>query len=63
MASADQYRVKAAEFLEKIKAESSPTMQVEHARMAASYFRLAELADRNAKTDPEYETPIKPGAA
>jgi len=51
MTSADWYRAEAAEFLEKIKAEPSPTMQVEHVRMAASYFRLAELADRNARAD------------
>jgi len=63
MASADQYRVKAAEFLKKVRAETDPTLQVEHARMAASYFRLAELADRNAKTDLVYGTPVKPGGA
>ncbi len=51
MTSADQYRVKAAEFLKMLKAETNPTLLVEHARMAASYFRLAELADRNARTD------------
>ena len=55
MTSADQYRVKAAEFLKMLKAETNPTLLVEHARMAASYFRLAELADRNARTNVVYE--------
>ena len=57
MTSANQYRVKAAEFLKMLKAETNPRLLVEYARMAASYFRLAELADRNARTDVVYEPP------
>jgi hypothetical protein len=45
--------------------EPTPILQTEYARMAASYIRLAELADRNAMTDVVYEPPLRqrPGAA
>jgi PHD/YefM family antitoxin component YafN of YafNO toxin-antitoxin module len=62
MATAVQYRVKAAEFTAKTEAETNPTLQVEHARKAAVYLRLAELVDRNAMTDAGYEMDLKPAA-
>ena len=58
MTQADQYRVKAAEFAARAKAESSPKLQVEYAMIAAGYLRLAEQADRNARTDVTYEPPL-----
>jgi hypothetical protein len=57
MNSADHYRIKAAEFAAMARSESAPTLQVEYARMAANYLRLAELADRNSQTDVVYEPP------
>jgi hypothetical protein len=64
MTQADQYRVRAAEFAAKARAETRPSRQLEFARMAASYIRLAETADQNATTDVVYETPNRqsPGA-
>jgi hypothetical protein len=58
MTQADQYRVKAAEFAAKAKAEPSQKVQVEYAMIAAGYLRLAEQADRNATTDVVYEPPL-----
>ena len=59
MTQANQYRVRAAEFAAKAKAERQPSVQLEYARMAASYIRLAEAADQNATTDVVYETPLR----
>jgi hypothetical protein len=64
MSTANQYRVRAAEFAAMAKAETAPPLQTEYAKMAISYLRLAELADRNAMTDVVYEPPTqKFGAA
>jgi hypothetical protein len=57
MMSADLYRQKGQEFLLKAAKESSHLLQVEYAQMAQSYFRLAEMAESNEKTDVVYETP------
>ncbi|HET7681192.1 MAG TPA: hypothetical protein VFK79_13795 [Xanthobacteraceae bacterium] len=57
MTSADQYRVRAAEFAAMAKSEANPALQLEYATIAASYLRLAEQADRNAMNDVAYETP------
>jgi hypothetical protein len=57
MSSADHYRTRAAEFAAMARSQSVPTLQVEYARMAANYLRLAELADRNSQTDVVYEPP------
>jgi len=57
MTSADHYRIKAAEFAGMARTESAPDLQVEYAKMAASYLRLAELADRNSMNDVVYEPP------
>jgi hypothetical protein len=61
MTRADEYRKKAAEFSALARLESSPGLQIEHAKMAANYLRLAELADRNAENDIVYETPPASG--
>ena len=55
--SADLYRQKGQEFLLKAAEESNHVLQVEYAQMAQSYFRLAEMAESNQKTDVVYETP------
>jgi hypothetical protein len=63
MRSADQYRVKAAEFSARARMETSPRLQVEYAKMAASYLRLAEMADQNSNNDVVYEPPTRDGQA
>jgi hypothetical protein len=57
MSTADKYRIRAAEFAAMAKSETIPALQTEYDKMAVSYIRLAELADRNALTDIVYETP------
>ena len=57
MTSADQYRVKAAEFAALAKIERSTSLQTEYVTMAAAYLRLAEQADRNTTNDMMYDTP------
>jgi hypothetical protein len=56
MTSAAYYRVKAAEFSAMARSESAANLQIEYAKMAANYLRLAELADRNSLTDVVYES-------
>ena len=63
MTSTDQYRVKAAEFAARAKTETEPRLQVEFAKMAAAYLRLAEMAMRNSETDIVYETPARSGSS
>lgn len=58
MNSADYYRAKAAEFAAMSKTETDDWLQTEYARMAASYLRLAEQAERNSLTQVVYETPL-----
>lgn len=55
--AADQYRVKAPEFTSLAGGESNSNLQLAYAAMAQAYFRLAVLADQNAKTNLVYETP------
>ena len=61
--SADIYRQKGQEFLQKAAEETSQPLQVEYAQMAQSYFRLAEMAERNEQTDVVYETPAADAAS
>ena len=58
MTSGNQYRVKAAEFAALARSETSTRLQVEYAKMAASYLRLAEMADHNRDTDVVYKPPL-----
>ena len=51
MTVAETYRAKAAEFLGKAEAETEPIVRTEYERLVKWYLRLAEQADRNAKTD------------
>ena len=57
MTSADQYRVKAAEFLAKAHWEANPRLQLEYTTMAERYLRLAVHAEQSSKTEVVYETP------
>jgi hypothetical protein len=57
MTLGDQYRVRAVEFEAKAKCAPDSEMQAEFENLARSYRRLAEQADRNARTDIVYETP------
>jgi hypothetical protein len=57
MSTADQYRVKAAEFSRMARGETNPRLQLEYAGMAELYFRLSLLAEKNQKNDLLYETP------
>ena len=58
MTSADQYRVKAAEFLARAHWEPDPHLQLEYTSMAQSYLDLAILADQNSsQSDMAGETP------
>ena len=58
MVPGDQYRVKAAEMAAIARAEADPFQKAEYERLALSYVRLADQADRNAQTDLTYETPM-----
>jgi hypothetical protein len=53
MTRGHSYRVRAAEFIERAKTTTDPIFQIEHARMAAAYLRLAEQADRRVSTEAE----------
>jgi hypothetical protein len=54
---AADYRNKAALFASLARAETSPMLHMEYAKMAQSYLHLALLAERNSHTDVVYETP------
>ena len=58
MTSADEYRAKAAEFSASAQSEKSPALQIEYAKMAAAYIRLAEMAERNAENGVVRESAI-----
>ncbi len=55
--AADEYRIKAAELDAKARLELDPFAQAELQRLAESYRRLAEQAERNSRTDVVYEPP------
>jgi hypothetical protein len=57
MPTGDEYRSKAAEIMERVRAETEPRLSAELAKLAYAYLRLADQADRNALTDLVYETP------
>ena len=60
MTSADEYRVKAAEFSAKARQELNPALRAQFENFALGYLRLAEQAERNSKNDLVYETPAPP---
>jgi hypothetical protein len=60
MAVGDEYRAKAAEFLPKAHTESDPKRFMELGKLAASYERLANQAERNVQVDLAYESAPPP---
>jgi hypothetical protein len=58
MTSADQYRVKAAEYEALAQSDLNPFVCRELQLLAKAYRRLSELADRNLRTDIVYEPPF-----
>jgi hypothetical protein len=52
-----EYRAKAAELLARAQREGSRALRLEYKILAQSYFGLANLAERNSRTDIVYETP------
>jgi hypothetical protein len=57
MSSAKFYRDKAIKHLEEGHLVGSAAMQADAIRLALSYLRLADLAEKNSTTDIVYETP------
>lgn len=57
MAPGDLYRVKAADMNARAKRETSLLIRAEFENLALAYLRLADQADRNARTDVVYEPP------
>ena len=57
MAPGDLYRVKAADMNARAKRETSLLIRAELENLALAYLRLADQADRNARTDVVYEPP------
>lgn len=62
MATPADYRLKAAEFVAKAQHEPAATTRLAYQLLAQSYLGLAELAERNSRTDVVYETPPDPRA-
>jgi hypothetical protein len=63
MTPADQYRVLAARFTARAKAEQNSRLRSEWQYLAICYLRIAEQADRNSQTDVVYEPPLKDAGA
>ena len=55
--SAELYRAKAAECLAMASSITDPDSRVSLLKMARKWLRLAELAEKNGRTDLVYETP------
>ena len=60
MTLGDDYRIKAAELRARARREANVALRQECERLALSYLRLAEQAERNAATDIVYEPPPQP---
>ena len=57
MAPGDLYRLKAADMNTRANRETNLLIRAEFENLALAYLRLADQADRNARTDVVYETP------
>jgi hypothetical protein len=55
-----EYSAKAIWHLELAERETDVEKKTENLTLALSYMRLAQLAEKNAKTDLVYETPAPP---
>jgi hypothetical protein len=60
MTPGECYRIRAAELDAKARGERDPELRAEFENLARGYRRLAQQADRNARTDIVYETPPHP---
>jgi hypothetical protein len=60
MPTADDYRTKAAELHARTKSELDGATRAELQHLALSYLRLADQAEKNARSDLVYETPAEP---
>ena len=60
MQSADHYRKLAAEFRAKAAQESRPALRLDLNRLAQSYLRLAEQAEKNVQANVSYELASSP---
>jgi hypothetical protein len=58
-----EYRAKAAELLARARREGNWALRLEYEILAQSYLGLANLAERNSRTDLVYETPRRARAA
>jgi len=58
MTAGDAYRAKAVELTAQARDELKRAQELEV--LASSYLRLADLADRNARTNLIFEPPISP---
>ena len=57
MSTAKFYRDKAVKHLEEVQLIGNPAMHADAVRLALSYLRLADMAEKNSTTDIVYETP------
>ena len=55
MTTGDEYRGRAANLRAKAQRETNAAVRTEFERLALSYLRLAEQAERNSLTDVVYE--------
>ncbi len=60
MTPSDQYRKLAAQLDAKARQETNSALKAEWGRMAKSYLRLAEQADRNQRLNLTYEPILQP---
>ena len=58
MSTAKFYREKAVQHLEEVHLTGSPVLHADAIRLALSYLRLADMAEKNGANDIVYETPI-----
>ena len=59
MSTAKFYRDKAIKHLEEVHLLGNGAMHADAIRLALSYLRLAEMAEKNSATDIVYETPVR----
>jgi hypothetical protein len=60
MPPGDEYRRKAVELADRAAREIDPAFRHEYDQLTLFYIRLADQAERNARTDVVYETPPQP---
>jgi hypothetical protein len=58
MTPSDQYRILAAQFRARARAERTPQLSAEWTRLAQCYLRLADHASRYSQINIVYESPL-----